>query len=59
MTKPAVASTLAPDTGFDVRWRAWQARGAAQERWLAARMRLVGVLVVVALAVWIFYLQFA
>jgi hypothetical protein len=59
MTKRAVAATLGADTGFDGRWRAWQARGAAQERRLAARMQLVVGCVVVALAVWILYLQFA
>ena len=36
----------------DIRWRDWQARGAASERRTAARMRKVMLLIAVALIVW-------
>jgi len=41
-----------PDVEADVRWRDWQARGAASDRRTAARMRKVMLLVVAALMVW-------
>jgi hypothetical protein len=36
----------------DIRWRDWQARGAASDRRTAARMRKVMLLIAVALIVW-------
>lgn len=39
------------DVEADIRWREWQARGAASDRRTAARMRTV-MLIVVALVVW-------
>jgi hypothetical protein len=38
----------------DVRWREWQARGAAGDRRTAARMRKVMLLVAAALITWFF-----
>ena len=38
----------------DIRWRDWQARGAASDRRTAARMRKVMLLIVAALIVWFF-----
>jgi hypothetical protein len=40
------------DMDADIRWRDWQARGAASDRRTAARMRKVMLLVVAALIVW-------
>jgi hypothetical protein len=40
------------DVEADIRWREWQARGAASDRRTAARMRTVMLLIVVALVVW-------
>ena len=40
------------DVEADMRWREWQARGAASDRRTAARMRTVMLLIVVALVVW-------
>jgi hypothetical protein len=40
------------DVEADIRWREWQARGAACDRRTAARMRTVMLLIVVALVVW-------
>lgn len=42
------------DVEADIRWREWQARGAASDRRTAARMRTVMLLIVVALVVWFF-----
>jgi len=36
----------------DDRWRQWQARGAAQDRRTAARMRKVTLLVLAMLMIW-------
>ena len=49
-----VASISDPDA--EIRWRAWQARGAAGERRTATRMRQVMLLIVSALVIW-FYVQ--
>jgi hypothetical protein len=46
------------DTEADVRWRDWQARGAASDRRTAARMRRLMLLIVAALAAWL-VVQFA
>jgi hypothetical protein len=40
------------DVEADIRWRDWQARGAASDRRSAATMRKVMVLSVAALIVW-------
>jgi hypothetical protein len=42
----------------DIRWRDWQARGAASDRRTAARMRNVMLLIIAALVVW-FVVQLA
>jgi hypothetical protein len=44
----AVISVVEPET----RWRDWQARGAANDRRTATRMRLLLLLIVAALIVW-------
>jgi hypothetical protein len=43
---------IVSDTEADIRWRDWEARGAASERRTAARMRRVMLLLVAALIVW-------
>ena len=40
------------DAQADIRWRDWQARGAASDRRTAGRMRKVMLLIVAALIVW-------
>ena len=45
-------TAVIPDVDADVRWRDWQARGAASNRRTAARMRKAMLLIVVALIVW-------
>jgi hypothetical protein len=45
------AATI-PDTDADIRWREWQARGAASDRRTAARMRKVMMVIVAALIGW-------
>jgi len=45
-------TAVIPDLEADVRWRDWQARGAASDRRTAARMRKVMLLIVAALIVW-------
>lgn len=40
------------DVDTDVRWREWQAKGAASDRRTAARMRLLMFFIIAALAVW-------
>ena len=45
-------TAVIPDVEADIRWRDWQARGAAGDRVTAARMRTVMLLVVAALIVW-------
>ena len=46
------------DLDQDVRWRQWQARGAAHDRRTAMRMRMVLLFIALALAAW-FYMQLA
>jgi hypothetical protein len=46
------------DTEAEIRWRDWQARGAANDRRSATRMRTLLLLIVAALAVW-FLVQLA
>ena len=45
-------TAVIPDVEADIRWRDWQARGAASDRRTAARMRKVMLLIVAALIVW-------
>ena len=45
-------TTVMPDVEADIRWRDWQARGAASGRRMAAKMRKVVLLLVAALIVW-------
>ena len=45
-------AAVVADVDADIRWRAWQARGAAADRRTDARMRIVVLLVVAALIVW-------
>jgi hypothetical protein len=45
-------TAIIPDVEADLRWRDWQARGAASDRRTAARMRKVMLLIVAALIVW-------
>ena len=40
------------DVDADIRWRGWQARGAASDRRTAKRMRQMMLLIVAALIVW-------
>jgi hypothetical protein len=46
-------TAVIPDVEADIRWRDWQARGAASDRRAAARLRNVTMLIVAALIVWI------
>ena len=46
--------TVIPDVEADIRWREWQARGAATDRRTAARMRKLMLLIVAALIAWFF-----
>lgn len=48
-----IVTTVPADLAADVRWRDWQARGAASDRRTAARMRKVMLLIVAALIVWL------
>ena len=45
-------TAVIPDVDADIRWREWQARGAANDRRMAARMRKVLLLIVTALIIW-------
>jgi hypothetical protein len=45
-------TTVMPDVEADIRWRDWQARGAASDRRTAARMRKLMLLIIAALVVW-------
>jgi hypothetical protein len=45
-------TAVIPDVKADIRWRDWQARGAASDRRTAARMRTVLLLIVAALIAW-------
>jgi hypothetical protein len=45
-------SAVIPDVEAEIRWRDWQARGAASDRRTAARMSKVMLLIVTALIVW-------
>ena len=45
-------TAVIPDVEAEIRWRDWQARGAASDRRTAARMRKVMMFVVAVLIVW-------
>ena len=47
-----IHTAVMSDVEGDVRWREWQARGAASDRRTAARMRSVMLLIIAALIVW-------
>jgi hypothetical protein len=47
-------TAVVPDADAEIRWRDWQARGAASDRRTATRMRTLMLLIVTALAVWFF-----
>ena len=47
-----IQTAVIPDVEADIRWRDWQARGVANDRRTAARMRIVMLLIVAALAAW-------
>jgi hypothetical protein len=49
-----IQSAVLSDVEADIRWRDWQARGAASDRRTAARMRKVMLLIVAALIAWFF-----
>jgi hypothetical protein len=49
-----IQTAVIPDVEADIRWRDWQARGAASDRRTAARMRKVMLLIVAALITWFF-----
>ena len=46
------AAVVVPDVEAAIRWRDWQARGAANDRRTAARMRYAMLIAVAALIVW-------
>ena len=52
MTDQAVVTDVEAET----RWRDWQARGAASDRRMATRMRLLVMVISVLLAAWAFVL---
>jgi hypothetical protein len=45
-------TAVIPDVEAEIRWREWQARGAASDRRTATRMRRLMLLIVAALVVW-------
>lgn len=49
MTPPNIVNA---EADADARWRAWKARGAAEDQRTAGRMRLVLLLLVAAVIVW-------
>jgi len=49
-----IQSAVISDVEADIRWRDWQARGAATDRRTAARMRKVMLLIVAGLIAWFF-----
>ena len=46
------AAAVIPDVESDIRWREWQARGAANDRRTVTRMRYVMLIIVAALIAW-------
>jgi len=51
---PMAVAVATPDPDADVRWRSWQARGAASDQRMATRTRTVMLVVAAAWAVWFF-----
>jgi hypothetical protein len=47
-----IQTTVIPDVDADIRWRDWQARGAANDRRRTARMRKMMLLIGAALIAW-------
>jgi hypothetical protein len=47
-----IQTAVIPDVEADIRWRDWQARGAASDRRTAARMLTLVLLIAAALIVW-------
>jgi len=47
-----IHTAVIPDVEADIRWRDWQARGAASDRRTVATMRTLVLLIVAALIVW-------
>ena len=45
-------TAVIPEVNADSRWREWQARGDANDRRTAARMRKALLLIVAALIIW-------
>ena len=45
-------TAVIPDVEAEIRWRDWQARGAASDRRTATTMRRLMLLIVAALVVW-------
>jgi hypothetical protein len=43
-----------PDPAADIRWREWQARGAASDRRMAVRMRGLMFVLAAGLLTWLF-----
>ena len=47
-----IQTAVITDVEADIRWRDWQARGAASDRHTAAKMRKMMLLIVAAWVVW-------
>jgi PhoPQ-activated pathogenicity-related protein len=47
-------TAVIPDAEAEIRWRDWQARGAARDLRTATRMRTAMLLIAAASAVWLF-----
>jgi hypothetical protein len=57
-TRMTNQAAVIPVVDPEIRWRDWQARGAARDRRTATRVRILLLLIVAALAVW-FVVQLA
>jgi hypothetical protein len=51
-------TAFVPDGQAEIRWRNWRARGEANDRRTATRMRMLLLLIIAALVVW-FLVQLA
>jgi hypothetical protein len=49
-----IDTTRAPDAEADIRWRDWQARGAAGDRRREVRMGGLTLLIALGLGIWLF-----
>lgn len=47
-----IQTAVIGDVAADIRWREWQARGAASDRRTAVKMRVVMLLIIAALIAW-------